>query len=122
MIRLWIAEGFVEKRGESSLEDVAEQYLMELAQRSMVQVVRRNTFGTILRFRMHDLVRELAIHMSRKECFSSVYDDTCGMVQVGSDSRRLSVLRCSNDIGSRIDQSMLRSFLAFDTTQVNCIR
>ncbi|CAM0885737.1 unnamed protein product [Alopecurus aequalis] len=115
LIRLWISEGFVEKRGESSLEDVAEHYLMELAQRSMVQVVRRNTFGTILRFRMHDLVRELAILMSRKECFSSVYDDTFGVVQVGSDSRRLSVLRCNNDIGSSIDQSMLHTFLAFDT-------
>lgn len=115
LIRLWIAEGFVEKRGESSLEDVAEHYLIELAQRSMVQVVRRNTFGTILRFRMHDLVRELAILLSKKECFNSVYDETCGVVQVGSDSRRLSVLRCNNDIGSSIDQSILRTFLAFDT-------
>lgn len=113
--RLWIAEGFVEKRGESSLEDVAEHYLIELAQRSMVQVVRRNTFGTILRFRMHDLVREFAILMSKKECFNLIYDETCGVVQVGSDSRRLSVLRCNNDIGSTIDISMLRTFLVFDT-------
>lgn len=115
LIRLWIAEGFVEKGGQSSLEDVAEHYLLELAQRSMIQVVRRNTFGTILRFRMHDLVRELAILLSKRECFNLIYDDTSGAVQVGSDFRRLSLIRCNNDIGSSLDQSMLHTFLAFDT-------
>ncbi|GJN32482.1 hypothetical protein PR202_gb20996 [Eleusine coracana subsp. coracana] len=86
LIRLWIAEGFVEHRGSMSLEEVAESYLIELVHRSMLQVTERNSFGRIRRFRMHDLVRELAVKLSEKESFSSTYDDSFGFVQVASDS------------------------------------
>uniref|UniRef100_J3MRN6 NB-ARC domain-containing protein n=1 Tax=Oryza brachyantha TaxID=4533 RepID=J3MRN6_ORYBR len=37
LIRLWVAEGFVEHRGSSSLEEVAESLLRELVHRSMLQ-------------------------------------------------------------------------------------
>ncbi|XP_044422318.1 disease resistance protein RPM1 [Triticum aestivum] len=39
IIRLWIAEGFIEERGESTLEEVAEGYLKELIDRNMLQLV-----------------------------------------------------------------------------------
>lgn len=116
LIRLWIAEGFVEQRGTISLEEVAESYLIELVHRSMLQVVERNSFGRIRRFRMHDLVRELAIKLSEKECFSSRYDDTSGVTQIVPDSRRVSVLRCKTDIRLTLESSRLRTLLAFDRT------
>lgn len=120
LIRLWIAEGFVEQRGTSSLEEVAESYLIELVHRNMIQVIARNSFGRIRRFRMHDLIRELAIKLSEKECFSSTYDDTSGVIQIVSDSRRMSVFRCKTDIRLTLDSPKLRTFLAFDRTMLHC--
>uniref|UniRef100_A0A0D9XEW6 NB-ARC domain-containing protein n=1 Tax=Leersia perrieri TaxID=77586 RepID=A0A0D9XEW6_9ORYZ len=116
LIRLWIAEGFIEQKGACSLEDVAEGYLMELVRRSMLQVVARNSFNRIQCLRMHDILCEIAIVQSKKESFSTVYDDTHGVVQVGSDSRRVSVLQCNSGIRSTVDPSRLHTFLAFDTS------
>jgi disease resistance protein RPM1 len=65
LIRLWIAEGFIEQKGACSLEDTAESYLRELIRRSMLHVAERNNFGRIRCIRMHDLVRELAIFQSK---------------------------------------------------------
>ncbi|CAL4899273.1 unnamed protein product [Urochloa decumbens] len=68
IVRLWIAEGFVEDRGaETTPEEVAEDYLKELTQRSLIQVVERNEFGRPKRFHVHDLVREITLSVSTKE-------------------------------------------------------
>ncbi|KAM0882308.1 hypothetical protein ACQ4PT_032413 [Festuca glaucescens] len=117
LIRLWIAEGFIEQRGASNLEDIAEGYLIELVQRSMLQVVNRNSFDRIRCLRMHDLVRDLAISQCKSESFCTVYDDTHGVVaQLGLEPRRLSVLRCNNDFRSSIDPTRLRTFISFEAS------
>ncbi|KAG1327390.1 putative Disease resistance protein RPM1 [Cocos nucifera] len=42
LMRLWVAEGFVEERGSNiTMEEVAEDYLKELIHRCMLQVVER---------------------------------------------------------------------------------
>ena len=64
--RLWIAEGFIEERGESTLEEVAEVYLKELTDRNMLQLVERNAFSATVEFRMHDILRELAVDLCQK--------------------------------------------------------
>ncbi|CAL5087772.1 unnamed protein product [Urochloa decumbens] len=120
LVRLWIAEGFIEQKGGCSLEDVAEVYLTELVQRSMLQVVARNSFDRIQCLCMHDLVRELAIFQSKKENFCTIYDDTHGVVQLGFDPRRMSVLQCNNNIQSSIDPSRLRTLIAFETCKTSC--
>ncbi|KAM0847030.1 hypothetical protein ACQ4PT_055294 [Festuca glaucescens] len=120
LIRLWIAEGFIEQRGTSSVEDIAEGYLIELVQRSMLHVVNKNSFDRIRCLRMHDLVRDLAISQCKKESFCTVYDDTHGVVvQSGLDPRRVAVLHCNNDIRSSIDSTRLRTFISFDTSIVS---
>ncbi|KAL6844806.1 hypothetical protein ACP4OV_025465 [Aristida adscensionis] len=119
LIRLWVAEGFIEQKGTCSLEDVAEGYLCELVRRSMLQVAMRNSFDRIKFLRMHDLVRELAIYQSTKESFSTTYDDTHGVVQVGMDSRRVSVLQCDKGIQSTVYSSRLRTFIAFDVSMAS---
>ncbi|XP_044964580.1 disease resistance protein RPM1-like [Hordeum vulgare subsp. vulgare] len=115
LIRLWIAEGFIEQIGKCSLEDVAEGYLGELVRRSMLHVVERNSFNRIKCLQMHDLVRELAIFQSSRESFSMTYDDGDGVTQVKPDSRRLSVLQCKNDTEPSMGQCRLRTFIAFSS-------
>ncbi|KAF6998702.1 hypothetical protein CFC21_014794 [Triticum aestivum] len=119
LIRMWLAEGFIEQIGNCSLEDVAEGYLTQLVQRSMLHVVERNSFNRIKCVRMHDLVRELAIFQSKRESFGTTYDDSHGVMQVESDSRRLSVLQCKNDIQPSIGQCRLRTFIVFSTSKTS---
>ena len=69
-----MAERFVEKVEGSTLEEVADSYLVELTFRNMLQVVKRNEFGRPKRCKMHDLLRELALSISVKEKFGVVHD------------------------------------------------
>ncbi|CAD6220829.1 unnamed protein product [Miscanthus lutarioriparius] len=86
LIRLWIAEGFVQDRGaEMTLADVATCYLKELADRSLLQVVDRNEYGRPKRFQMHDLVREITLTISKKEKFATAWDYRSRRVSVQKD-------------------------------------
>ncbi|XP_058181285.1 putative late blight resistance protein homolog R1B-12 [Rhododendron vialii] len=46
LIWLWVAEGFIRKTGTKSLEDVAEEYLMDLIGRKLVFVSRRGLISS----------------------------------------------------------------------------
>ncbi|XP_058112015.1 disease resistance protein RPP13-like [Magnolia sinica] len=72
LIRLWIAEGFVQKRGGEEMEDVAEDYMNELISRSMIQVSKRKSNGTAEKCRIHDLLRSLSIAKAKEERFLDV--------------------------------------------------
>lgn len=66
LILLWVAEGFVQPRGQEPLEDVAEDYLEELVGRSMIQVATRKSNGSIRTCRIHDLLHELAVSKGKE--------------------------------------------------------
>ncbi|XP_008777694.4 disease resistance protein RPM1-like [Phoenix dactylifera] len=114
LTRLWIAEGFVEERGSSTMEVVAEDYLKELIHRCMLQVAKKNRFGRIKHCRMHDIVRDLAVPLSKKENFSVVLDDLQMVGKTGDETRRLSVHNYSNEIQSSMELPRLRTFMVFD--------
>ena len=67
LVRLWIAEGFVEKQDNLLMEDTAEEYYYELISRNLL--LPDPLFADQSRCKMHDLVRQLAHHLSREECF-----------------------------------------------------
>ncbi|XP_050254177.1 disease resistance protein RPM1-like [Quercus robur] len=69
LIKLWMAEGFVEQVKGSTPEEVAESYLVELIFRSMLQVVNRNEFGRPKACKMHDVMRDVALPISEKTDF-----------------------------------------------------
>ncbi|KAF7097795.1 hypothetical protein CFC21_099585 [Triticum aestivum] len=97
LVRLWIAEGFIEERGESTLEEVTKGYLKELIDRNMLQLVKRNSFGRTKEFRMHDILRELAVDLCQKDCFGVTYEDKCGG-SLDMDGRRLVMHKLKKDI------------------------
>ncbi|KAJ7949786.1 Disease resistance protein [Quillaja saponaria] len=66
LIRLWMAEGFIEQVKGVMPEQVADSYLMELIFRSMLQVVKRNGSGRPKVCKMHDLMREACFVNIRK--------------------------------------------------------
>ncbi|KAF7045655.1 hypothetical protein CFC21_054739 [Triticum aestivum] len=67
----------------------------------MIQLVERNSFGRIKEFRMHDILRELAVHLCQKDCFGVTYEDKCGK-SLEMDVRRLVLHKVTKDIYQRL--------------------
>ncbi|WOH03108.1 hypothetical protein DCAR_0522500 [Daucus carota subsp. sativus] len=112
LIRLWVAEGFVLEQKGMTLEEVAEDYLTELIYRSMIHVTETSDVGRAKTFRLHDVMRELAMTTSQKENSCAEFD--------GRDSRleeriqRLSVYHRGENIQiSKKTLHHLRSLFVF---------
>jgi disease resistance protein RPM1 len=71
LVRLWVAEGFVQSKEKNTPEMVAEGNLMELIHRNMLEVVESDELGRVNTCKMHDIVRELAISVAKEEKFAS---------------------------------------------------
>lgn len=92
LIDLWVAEGFIQCTGNRLPEDVAELYLEELIDRSLIQVARKRRIdGGVKRCRIHDLLRDLCISESVEEKFLEVHSDY--QYLSANNSRRLSIIQ-----------------------------
>uniref|UniRef100_A0A0E0EBD9 NB-ARC domain-containing protein n=1 Tax=Oryza meridionalis TaxID=40149 RepID=A0A0E0EBD9_9ORYZ len=69
LVYRWIAEGFIRARKGVSIMDVAIKYFNELINRSLIQPSRVNISGTIKSCRVHDIMRDIMISISREEKF-----------------------------------------------------
>ncbi|CAL2267107.1 unnamed protein product [Prunus armeniaca] len=110
LIRLWIAEGFVEHVEGLTPEEVANSYLMELIFRNMLQ---ERFVGSNPACTMHDLLREIALSIAKEEKFCAVHDGSETVEETGA--LRLSIQTTKGEIGSCTGISRLRSFLVFAT-------
>nr|UBY06944.1 NBS-LRR disease resistance protein [Dasypyrum villosum] len=92
IVRQWIAAGFIrETEVNITLEEVAEGYLTELVNRSLLQVVERNYAGRLKYCRMHDVIRLLALNKAKEECFGKVYNGSGTGAFSVEGARRISV-------------------------------
>ncbi|KAL2482258.1 Disease resistance RPP8-like protein 3 [Forsythia ovata] len=74
LVKLWIAEGFIEPVTRKSLEDVAEEYLLNLVERSLILVSKKSSKGKTKTCKIHDLLHQLCAREARKESFFHVTD------------------------------------------------
>jgi Leucine-rich repeat (LRR) protein len=88
IIRMWVAEGFIDELGGQLLEDTAEEYYYELIYRNLLQQI--DVAADLTQCTVHDLLRQLACHLSREECF--VGDPGSIRVSVMSKFRRISAV------------------------------
>uniref|UniRef100_A0ACD5VAN1 Uncharacterized protein n=1 Tax=Avena sativa TaxID=4498 RepID=A0ACD5VAN1_AVESA len=65
--RLWIAEGFINEQPGQLLEDTAEEYYYDLIHRNLLQPSNGSFDQAVCK--MHDLLRQLALSISKDECF-----------------------------------------------------
>ncbi|KAK7340854.1 hypothetical protein VNO77_21570 [Canavalia gladiata] len=95
LVQLWICEGLLIQEASRTPkipdpEYVAEEYLDELVDRSLVQVASRRSDGGVKTCRIHDLLRDLCISEGRDDKFFEV----CGEINLQSHygfPRRLSL-------------------------------
>nr|AAS93961.1 disease resistance protein RPP13 variant [Arabidopsis thaliana] len=112
LIRLLVAEGFIQGDEEMMMEDVARYYIEELIDRSLLEAVRRER-GKVMSCRIHDLLRDVAIKKSKELNFVNVYNDhvaqhsstTCRREVVHHQFKRYPSEKCKN--------KRMRSFLNF---------
>ncbi|XP_048544850.1 disease resistance protein RPM1-like isoform X2 [Triticum urartu] len=69
LVERWIAEGFVIVRDGLSGEEVGNSYFNDLINQSMIQPSRVNIEGVVKSCRVHDIVRDVMISVSRDENF-----------------------------------------------------
>ncbi|KAG5570511.1 hypothetical protein H5410_060277 [Solanum commersonii] len=67
LIRLWIAEQFVKARSNKRLEVVAEGYLEELIDRSLILAGKQRANGRMRTCKIHDLLRQLCLREAHTE-------------------------------------------------------
>ncbi|XP_020098969.1 disease resistance protein RPM1-like [Ananas comosus] len=113
LIKLWVAEGFIEER-ERTMEEVAEDYLNELVNRCLLQVAYRDEVGRVCACRMHDIIRVLALFESKELSFCIVYEHSRTILQ-RYKARRLSILSSITNYCTE-DKSHLRSVLVFNNS------
>ena len=113
LIQLWIAEGFIQKIRNRNVEDVAEDYLEELIDRSLIQVATKRLDGGVKTCRIHDLLRDLCISESIEEKFLEVHLDV--NLPPISKSRRISIhfANYPNIYSSPCEPSNCRSIIGF---------
>ncbi|KAJ1691554.1 hypothetical protein LUZ63_015709 [Rhynchospora breviuscula] len=95
LVNMWVAEGFIPQQDRKTMEETSEDCLEQLFQRSMIQVSSRSPNGSIKYCRVHDLLRDLAMHQAGKENFVTVFPQAQGINHPSKATRRASLQSCS---------------------------
>ncbi|XP_031266731.1 disease resistance protein RPM1-like isoform X1 [Pistacia vera] len=110
LMRLWIAEGFVEYDENQTLEEVAENYLIELIDRSLVQVVKRDISGRIRSCKVHGLMYEIILQKTKGLDFCRVLKEEHSSLH-SSTTRRISIHKRTDHVTESIKGSKIRAVL-----------
>ncbi|KAM3195351.1 hypothetical protein ACQJBY_071459 [Aegilops geniculata] len=120
LIWRWLAEGFIQcNQKESSLFEIGESYFNELMNRSLLQPAYINKEGTVVTFRIHDMVLDLICSLSSEENFISILDsDEWHAPNLQRNFRRLSLHYSKEKVqnyqfDSTIVLSKVRTFAVF---------
>ncbi|KAL9236812.1 hypothetical protein vseg_011438 [Gypsophila vaccaria] len=119
LIALWLAEGLVQPIGNRPLKDIAESYLEELINRSLVQVGKRRTDDGIKTCRIHDLLRDLCIEEATRQNFLTANMEAPASALPSFHQkrhRRVSSLRFTPRLilSKAWDSSSVRALFSFD--------
>ncbi|XP_052297267.1 putative disease resistance protein RGA3 [Citrus sinensis] len=70
LINLWMAQGYLNEKGNKEMEDIGEEYFNILASSSFFQEFKTDGDGKVYKCKMHDLVHDLAQFICRNECLT----------------------------------------------------
>lgn len=108
LIWRWVAKGFITKVKGQSADQVTENYFNELVNRSLIQPIYIQYDGRACACRVHDMVLELIVSLSKDGNFSSIVEDQSYKVG-GHTIRRLSVQ--SEHLGDEVIQEIMDKWL-----------
>ncbi|KAL5572846.1 hypothetical protein UlMin_022443 [Ulmus minor] len=111
ILRLWIAEGFVQEMKGRTLEEVGESYFNELLNRSLVQLAADAFVKEWNRFKIHDLVREIVLAKAEDQNFAAIV--SAKNPRLPEKVRRLSMCTPLKNLRGDYNFSRLRSLHFF---------
>ncbi|PON41077.1 NB-ARC domain, LRR domain containing protein [Parasponia andersonii] len=126
LIQLWIAEGFITEptSRRQTMEEIAEDYLEELIDRCMIQIVKRDYTGVgVKTCRLHHLMRDFCVSKARADNFFEVIQPQEENITAASSSsstyqtrsRRIAV-HPGYSLDRRQMHPHLRSLIYFDVS------
>nr|ACU64891.1 Nbs3-OO [Oryza officinalis] len=111
LVNRWIAEGFVRAKVGMTTKDVGESYFNELINRSMIQRSKVGIEGKVKSCRVHDIMRDITVSISRQENFVLLpMDDGSDLVQ---ENTRHIAFHGSMSCKTGLDWSIVRSLAIF---------
>ncbi|XP_031283640.1 disease resistance protein RPM1-like [Pistacia vera] len=116
LIRLWIAEGFVPYSKRLTSEQVAEEFLIDLINRSLVQVVETDFMGRPRYCRVHDLMHEIILRKTEYLGFSHFVNRE--HPNLPNKIRRISIQGSTDSVLESIKDSKIRSVSLFNVDRM----
>ncbi|XP_031264023.1 disease resistance protein RPM1-like [Pistacia vera] len=116
LIRLWIAEGFVPYSKGRTPEQVAEEFLIDLINRSLVQVVDTDFIGRPRHCQVHDLMHEIILR--KAECLGFSHFVNKEHSNLSSKIRRISIQGSTDTVLESIKVSKIRSVSLFNVDRL----
>ncbi|KAH0775858.1 hypothetical protein KY290_007269 [Solanum tuberosum] len=113
LIKLWIAEKFVKERKDKRLEVVAEEYLQELIDRSLILAGKQRANGRTRTCKIHDLLRQLCLSEAHTENVVHVMNGN--VLEAIDDQRRVilpSKYEEKYDYRPRHSSGIVRTFIS----------
>ncbi|KAH0775859.1 hypothetical protein KY290_007270 [Solanum tuberosum] len=113
LIRLWIAEQFMKARNNKRLEVVAEEYLQELIDRSLILIDTLTANGRMKTCKIHDLLRQLCLSEAHTENVVHVMNGND--LEAIDDQRRmilLSEVEEKHDYRMQHSSGIIRTFIS----------
>ncbi|RWR82044.1 disease resistance protein RPM1-like protein [Cinnamomum micranthum f. kanehirae] len=117
LIRLWIAEGFIEEKEKGTMEENANEYLNELIGHSVIQVAERSNCGWVKSCKVHPLMLSFIVSKAKEQNFYVFSTKRYGASTSNAKIRRLSISGDDTNGSHDSDLSHARSFFAFGTSQ-----
>ncbi|KAI3877081.1 hypothetical protein MKX03_027607 [Papaver bracteatum] len=116
LIRMWMAEGFLISpwQANESPEIVGNGYFKILLLNSFFQDERRNIWGDIKSFTMHDLVHDLAVSITGSESLNTTIDDVPKIDQ-SFTFRRLGLQVLDSGVSTAIPSEIYKAFQKLHT-------
>ncbi|KAL3497623.1 hypothetical protein ACH5RR_040355 [Cinchona calisaya] len=108
LVQMWMAQGLINPLKESSLqmEDIGSNYVNLLLQMSLLQNPEKDFFNNITRCKMHDLVHDFSLRVSKNYCFDMEVDSH-DQIAAGNDIKAMHLLLIS-DKQKRIKKENLK--------------
>ncbi|KAM3284663.1 toMV resistance protein Tm-2 [Capsicum chacoense] len=123
LINMWAAEKFINRRGESEIEEVGEFYLNDLVARNLIQVSKRRYDGKIKTCRIHNVLHDLCIKVAKGIRFFHSLNDIVGTTSTSccvEGARRLAVHQRDVDkyLSCHLETPKICALLSFDPIKV----
>ncbi|GKV02267.1 hypothetical protein SLEP1_g14724 [Rubroshorea leprosula] len=81
LVQHWMAQGYLHSSSQEMMEDIGNKYVSDLISNCLFQDVKRDKYGNIISFKMHDVVHDLALLVSEGETLiwknDSIHENSC---------------------------------------------